>query len=87
MPELTEDTKRLRRIETRVTQLAIALGIPTRAQKPAFDPEKASVVVPSMHSSLQEILDSIPEGWHRPVTVRIGGRNVLDVRVPGTETG
>ena len=87
MPELTEDTKRLRRIETRVTQLAIALGIPTRAQKPVFNPDKASVVVPSMHSSLQEILDSIPVDWHRPVTVSIKGRGVLDVQLPRISTG
>lgn len=79
-----ETVERCRRIETRVTQIAIGLGIRTDQQRPEFDAGSisggpASVKLPSPHSSLKEIIDSIPPGWHEPVEVFIGDRHVAMV--------
>ena len=82
-PPDNEAIKRLRRIETRVTQIAVGLGIGTHAQKPEFDPGgitgSASVTVPSIHSSLKEILDSVPAGWQEAVIVRIGREDLATI--------
>lgn len=78
-----EVLSRVRRIETRLTQLMVGLGVPTQAQKPKFDAGSRTVTVPSIHSSLQEILDSIPEGWQGPVHVCIGSRQVATVALHG----
>ncbi len=56
---------RTRRIETRLTQLMIALGVNSgRSQKPTWGDaapgRHGSVTVPSPHSTLREILDEIP---------------------------
>ena len=78
-----EALSRLRRIETRLTQLMVGLGIDTRTQKPMFDPSKSRVVVPSMHSSIQEITAAIPKDWTKPVELRIGGTCVGTLSVGG----
>jgi len=72
-----ETLARTRRIETRLTQLMIGLGIGTKADKPVFDQQHSTIHVPSMHSSLQEILDSLPEDWQGPVGVSIGQNPVV----------
>lgn len=82
-----ETLARTRRIETRLTQLMIGLGIGTKADKPVFNQEHNTIRVPSMHSSLQEILDSIPEGWQGPIRVCIGTNEVADIALVGTEPG
>lgn len=81
---LDETLARTRRIETRLTQLMIGLGIGTKAEKPVFDSRDGTTQIPSMHSSLQEILDNIPEGWQGPVGVYIGSRLLVTIEPPGT---
>lgn len=59
-----ELVQRVRRIETRLTQLMTAMGVPTSAQKPAFNKkpgEHPILLLPSPHSSLKEIADAIPD--------------------------
>lgn len=82
-----ETLARTRRIETRLTQLMIGLGIGTKADKPVFDQTHSVIHVPSMHSSLQEILDSIPEGWQGPARVCIGSNEIAQIALGGTEPG
>ena len=67
-----EILSRARRIETRLTQLMIGLGVSTQAHKPTYDAASHTLTVPSIHSSLKEILDSIPENCHDDVAVRLG---------------
>lgn len=75
-----EILQRARRIETRVTQLLVHLGIDAGAQKPIFDPGnlqgRATVTLPSRHSSLAEIIAAIPETFAGPVDVFIGGERI-----------
>lgn len=78
---------RARRTETRLTQLLVGLGIGTKADKPVFDQTHATIHIPSMHSSLQEILDSIPEGWHGKVGVCIRSTKVITIDLGGTIPG
>lgn len=68
---------RTRRIETRLTQLMVAQGIRTEVSKPQFYPQSNTVQVPSIHSSLQEILASLPHEWQGPITIRIGDTRVV----------
>jgi hypothetical protein len=72
-----ETLDRVRRVETRLTQLMIQLGVETQRQKPEFNPLRSEVKVPSPHSSLQEILDSLPKEWQDPIGVCINGRPVF----------
>ena len=75
-PEI-ETLQRVRRIETRLTQFMIAQGVTTGAQQPAFDPGniqgRATVVVPSRHSTLAEVVGAIPPSFVGPVDVMISG--------------
>lgn len=72
-----ETLQRVRRIETRITQTMIALGIPTDAQKPIFN--EGSLILPSIHCSMKEIVDSIPGNWHGPVGVFVGTGRVATI--------
>lgn len=72
MNDEKESLARLRRIETRVTQIALAMGVATQAQKPQFSEAKSRVVVPSRHTTLQELLACVPKYWKNPVEVYIG---------------
>lgn len=78
-----ETLSRVKRIETRLTQLMIGLGIDTRSQKPQFNANDYSVVVPSIHSSIKEILDSLPESCHHEVEVYLGDSRICSVRGGG----
>jgi len=80
-----EILSRSRRIETRLTQLMIRLGVDTTAQKPEFDPVTSSVRVPSVHSSLHELLDSVPKEWKKPVRVCIGDDLLVVVQRTGAD--
>lgn len=75
-PEV-EILQRTRRIETRLTQTMIALGIPTDSNKPTFDPGNiqgaATVVLPSRHTSFAEVVAAIPDTFRGPVSVVVGG--------------
>ncbi len=62
---IVEVRQRARRIETRLTQLMIALGVATDGQKPKHYPSRSpvsggQVLLPSAHCTLKEILDAIP---------------------------
>lgn len=72
-PEL-ETLDRVRRIETRLTQTMVALGVPTQAAKAQF--EDGRVTLPSRHSSLMEAVDCIPRSWIGPVDVFVDGSRV-----------
>lgn len=79
-PEI-ETRDRVRRIETRLTQTMIALGIRTDVKRPEFSCEpgnggNATLSLPSVHSSAKEIIDSIPDTCDGPVKVVLGN-NVL----------
>lgn len=80
---LTEVRGRTRRIETRLTQLMIGLGISTDSQKPEFLAGQArtqagyAVVLPSPHSSLREILAAIPaHAIGTPVDLYLGADRI-----------
>jgi len=72
-----ESLERLRRIETRITTLAIGLGVDMNTQKPVFDPGSisgsATIELPSVNSSLKEITKAVPAGWTGPIRLVIGG--------------
>lgn len=82
-PETVEEEilSRTRRIETRLTQFMIGMGVHTQGQKPSFDQASSQVRIPSMHSSLQELLDSIPQGWQGPIRVCIGDKQLAVIEV------
>lgn len=79
-----EILSRTRRIETRLTQQMVALGYDTDTQKPTFERPvgvgaPARVSLPSPHSSMKEILTSIPEDYTEPVEIFIGTEMVVTV--------
>lgn len=72
-----EAVSRLKRIETRLTQLMIAQGVTTEHKKPEFDvgrlgTDAARLTVHSRHTPLSEIVAAIPEVWTGPVEIMIG---------------
>lgn len=70
---------RARRIETRLTRLCTHVGVNIPTQRPMFGTppgQSARIVVPSPHSTLQEILDSVPEMWDGAVDVYLGADRV-----------
>jgi hypothetical protein len=76
----TEILQRTRRIETRLTKMMIGLGVATETQKPQFtgnDGGRARIVLPSPHSSLQEIASCVPPGWCGLVDVYLGGDRIV----------
>lgn len=89
-----ETLQRVRRIETRLTQLLVALGVDTISQKPKFgiydvpgpEREVAVVTLPSPHSSLKEALDIIPASWEGPVRVFVGDQMVATLDRSGNST-
>lgn len=82
-PEV-ETLQRARRIETRLTQLMIALNVSTDAQKPIFN--NGSLIVPSHHCSLKELIDNIPRSWQGPVKVFVGTDLVATIAAAGAAT-
>lgn len=72
---------RARRIETRVTQVLNAIGVPTRATPPKFSISagSAQLHVASPHISLKEILDNIPVSWEGPVGVFVVGELIATI--------
>lgn len=77
---------RMRRIETRVTQIAMAMGVGVPTDRPIFTREHggvSSVKVPSPNASIKEILDSIPVTCDGPVEVFVGGDLVATIGRPG----
>lgn len=82
-----ETCERVRRLETRMTQTMLFLGVPTSAQKPRFvlsdGGNTARMIAPSQHCSLKEILDNIPVSWEGPVGVFVGDDLIATVRKRG----
>lgn len=86
-PVADETLDRTRRIETRLTQFMIAMGVRTDAQKPEFRAptntgQLATLQLPSPHSTMKEVIDNIPEEWHEPVAVYVKDQRVAVVRRP-----
>jgi hypothetical protein len=83
-----EVASRTKRIETRLTGLLMHLGIDTPAQRPQFVASSAGlpprVNAPSRRSSLQEIVDSIPETCHGTVEVFVGSDRIASIDVART---
>lgn len=73
-PSETEVLDRVRRIETRVTKMAIAMGLPNQAQRPVFSAGRIHITSP--HTSLHELRTAIPEGWTGLVEIYIGNDHV-----------
>ena len=71
-----EILSRARRIETRLTQLCLHVGVETQAQKPEFCVTTGEMRLRSLHCPVQEIIAAIPEGWTSPVKLIIGGQHV-----------
>lgn len=79
-----ESLERLRRIETRITTLAIGLGVDMNTQKPVFTKEPgehAVIALPSINSSMKEILASCPAGWTGRANIAIGGETICAMDV------
>jgi hypothetical protein len=58
---IEEIAARTRRIETRLTKLSIAMGCDPEAQLPRWD--NGTIHVPTMSSSLRDILAVLPGDW------------------------
>jgi hypothetical protein len=82
-PEV-EILQRVRRIETRLTDGLLRLGLREQVEKPSFaygsmPGEPGRVTIPSIHCSLKEIIDSVPDDWHGPFGVFNGTEQVAVV--------
>jgi hypothetical protein len=80
-----EVLKRTRRIETRLTQFMIAMGVTTEHQKPTFDAGSVGagcgkLTLPSPHTSVREMLDAIPETFDHPVEIFVGDQLLAVIR-------
>jgi hypothetical protein len=82
-----ETLQRVRRIETRLVQTMVALGVDITTNKPEFIPsmefdnsDGASIVLPSPHTSMKEVLDNIPASWDGPVGVFVGDNKVATIQ-------
>lgn len=78
----SEVLARTRRIETRLTQLMLGLGITTQAQRPVFErgsSRLATMQLPSPHSSAREIHASIPEDFTGLVDVMLGDKLLFTI--------
>jgi hypothetical protein len=76
-----EMIERMRRIETRVTVMSTALGVPQNGHKPTFDTATGVVSLPSPHASLRSIINVIPKGWSGRVRMMVGDdvQGTLDI--------
>lgn len=80
-----ETLQRVRRIETRLTALSVAMGVATGAQKPTFHElgqGLAELRLCSPHTTIKEITDALPSGWEGQVGLMLGDEYLtsLDVR-------
>lgn len=72
-----EILQRARRIETRLTGLIVAMGYDTESQRPTL--VDGRVQLPSRHTSMQQVIDIIPDDSVGPVEVYIGDRLIAMV--------
>lgn len=76
---LLEVVQRARRIETRLTRLLESEGIQTGIQRPWWM-EEGKVMIPSPMTTIDAILNVIPEGWSKSVEVLMKeGEDVVTV--------
>lgn len=78
---------RTRRIETRLTQTMLHLGIPTQAQTPTFESRPNAcglVTIPSLHTPINAIMAVLPAKWDGWVDIIHNGELVatMDCRSP-----
>lgn len=77
---------RIRRIETRVTATASAVGVKT-GKKPEFSGDPLGglpeVRLPSIHTPMRDIIDSIPDTCDTPVKVMLGDVELATLKRPG----
>lgn len=84
---LREVSDRARRIETRLAQTMIFLGVPLSTQKPDFhqhanNKRRATINLQSRNTALSEILACLPSGWAGEARVMIGAEHVTTLVVP-----
>lgn len=75
---------RVKRIETRITTMALALGVNMPMQKPTFDKqpgEHATLDLPSINTTVKSIRAALPNGFTGRVILRIGGEMILTMDV------
>lgn len=75
--KIQEILDRTRRTETRLTKYLIAQGFETPTEMPEF--REGIVSIPSPHTSLKQIIDTIPETWREPVKVYIGSQHFATI--------
>lgn len=83
-PTDVETLERVRRIETRITTMALALGVAMPTQKPKFDKqpgEHATLDLPSIDTTIKAIRAALPDGFTGRVILRIGGEAILTMDV------
>lgn len=77
-----ETLQRLRRIETRVTEVAIAMGVGQGAQKPEYrSGYPGKIILPSPHASIASILEALPDRSVGEVDVFVGETYLTTLRV------
>lgn len=76
---MTEVVDRMRRVETRITAFLEAQGFDTGVRRPRW--ADGDILVPSAQSSLQDILNTIPEDWPENEVVYVYLKRQLLMRV------
>jgi len=83
--------ERLKRIETRITTLSLALGVEVPCRQPVFEPgahgsmAASRLTLLSINSSVRDLLSVIPADHSGMVDVRVGDNWVMTLsRVDGT---
>lgn len=81
----SEELARLRRIETRVTNIAMALGVGVNTQKPEYYPPvgmlEGKLVLPSQHTALSEMLAAVPDNHIGPISLVFGGKTIAKIEI------
>lgn len=82
---MKEITDRTRRIETRLTRYIEAQGVETGAHKPRWK-QGGIVAIPTMVTSLADILGVIPKGYEGDVDLVFRGHVVASLYLPEVST-
>ena len=77
-----EILQRARRIETRLTQFMIGMGLDTMRQQATFKPgSPGQIEIPSRHTSIKEILSCLPPNSVGEVEVVIDGDLIATLKL------
>lgn len=81
---IKEITDRCRRLETRLTKFMEYQGFDVQSKKPQFQNkpgETAEINIYSLHTSIQDCLEAIPDGWdtEEQINVKIKGEFVFAI--------